>query len=170
MNMINPLEKLLRWRFYNIIEKLDINMDNFDYSALYQVRKNALKILNQKLISCGYVTLEESKLYGCYYIIKNIIWKNIISYELTQTKCYVHMLWNKNKTKHDRCGKYGYIVTNLIFNIDTYNSYESSKNLKILYATIIQYLLLLNKIISRYLLNDLTTILNMYIFDVILII
>ena len=165
MNMNNPLEKLLRWQFYNIIEKLDINMDNFDYSALYKVRKNALKILNQKLISCGYVTLEESKLYGCYNIIKNII-----SYELTQTKCYVHMLWNKNKTKHDTCGKYGYIVTNLIFNIDTYNSNESSQNLKILYSTIIQYLLLLNKIISRYLLNDLTNILNMYIFDVILII
>ena len=166
--MINPLEKLLEWRLAIIIERFGININNFAYDVPYKIRKNKWQILNQKLASCGYFTSQESN--TCYYAIKNIVWKNIINYELTQSKCHVHMLWNKNKTEHDRCKKYGYIYTNLILNIGTYNECESRQNLNILYSTIIDYLLLLNEIISHNLIHDLTNILNMYMFDVILVI
>ena len=168
--MNNPLEKLLKWRLDNIIEQFDIEMDNFNWGVSYKVRKNAWKILNQKLVLSGYITLQDSELHGCYYVIKNIIWKNIINYELRDNTCYMHMLWNKYKKTYAIHTKKQILLRATILNIDTDNKIESKKNLKRLHSTMIHYLLLLNEIILHNLIHDLTNILNMYIFDVILVI
>ena len=168
--MNNPLEKLLEWRLENIIERFDINLENFHYRTLFQVRKNQWDILNQKLLSCGYITEEDNIFNSCYYVIKNIVWKNIINYVLIENKCHVHMLWNGYTIEYGRCEKYSYMVRDLILNINTRDRIKTKKNLNILYSTIIHYLLLLNEIVSHNLIVDLTNILNMYIFDVILVI
>ena len=167
--MNNPLEKLLKWRLNNIIEQFNIDIYNFSLGSPYQKRKNEWNILNQKLVSHGYITLEESNIYGCYYVIKNIVWKNIINYELTQNKCHMHMLWIKYNAIYPILSTKGYLYHNIILNIDTNNSTESKQNLDKLYSTIIDYMLLLNRIIRHNLIIDLANILNMYIFDIILI-
>ena len=168
--MNNPIEKILEWRLDQLFHKLDFDIKNIALTITVDERNKQWKILNQKLVLNGYISLEKSTSYGCYYVIKNIVWKNIINCVIINDMFHVHMLWNKS---WQNCGKlvmFPYFNRNLIFNKGTPYDHDSKNNLDTLYSIIINYLLLINPIILNHLISDLSNILKKYMFDVMLII
>lgn len=159
------IKKLVKLRLESLIREFDINMENFNIGSA-KTEQNWLA-LEEKIIPSNYVTIEKNSGRKCILIIHNIIWKNIIKYELIENKWHTHML-------HSNYRSFGYIRTKFLSmnydyllkinsDKDTYN-YNNNK----LQNLIINYLMLINPIILKYLIIDLSNIIKMYMFDVII--
>ena len=168
--MINPLEKILERRFDTLFQKLDFDVNNIILNTSIADSNKQWIILNQKLVLHGYVTSEESMINGCYYVIKNIIWKDIINYIIQDNIVHIHMIWTKNIQNYEKTIMFPYFNRGLILNKSTKYSGKSMDNLNMLYSIIINYLLLLNPIVLNHLISDLSNVLKKYMFDVMLVI
>ena len=168
--VVNTINLLVVWRFENFIKKFDIKIKNFSRQVSLRDRKVAWLQLKQKLILHKYVTVD-SDILCCYMAIKNIIWKNIINYKATYGVYYTHMIHSGYKCDTPLYGTPCLYVEALLnaSNINS-NNINSNNNLDILQQKIINYLLLLDEIIVKYLILDLLHISKMYIFDAWLII
>ena len=158
----NPINLLVTYRLNNFIKKFDIEIDKFSYDTLLNNRKAYWLQLKQKLILHKYVTTN-SNFRSCFVVILNIIWKNIINYEVSQCfYCYhmIHSGYMHGKWFSDLPCLY--VNTLLNENIKV----PLKQNLDILQQTIINYLLLLDQIVTEHMLSDLLHITRIYMFDV----
>ena len=114
--------------------------------------------------------MEENIIPDCYYVIKNIIWKNIINYNIIDNKFHVYMLWTKKLQINYTTNIVPFLNRHIILNKNISYTDKSNDNLDMLYSIIINYLLLLEPIILNYLIVDLSYVLKKYMFDVILMI
>lgn len=85
------IETLTKLRLDNFMKEFDIETNYFNYTN----RKANWELLKEKFIKHGYVN-NNSDIYDCYCVIKNIVWKNIAVYSLVYKKLHVHMC-NNNK-------------------------------------------------------------------------
>ena len=161
----NPIKLLVKYRLDNFIKKFDIKIEFFNFRITVSERKVSWLELKQKLILHKYVTTD-SNFRSCLVAIKNIIWKNIISYELSGCVYCYHMIHsgykNIERLPDVPCLHIGTSLNK--------NFIKSNNNLDILQQKIINNLLLLHQIIVKYLIVDLLHITKINMFDAWLII
>lgn len=162
---MNPIYMLVEHRLNNFLIGLDTN--NFSIS-----KPEKCLALKLKLISRGYnVGTSVDNLEMCFCAIKQIIWKNIITYEFVpcqpKNKLYFHMLHNGYKSSYT-------LMIEIIVCDTLLGKYELiekiNDNMKIMATTIINYMLLLDDIIMNNLIRDLLCVIKQYMFDAMLII
>ena len=81
------IEKLVEIRLNNFIKEYDIDINCF--STYTNNRKVSWEQLKQKFIKNNLVA-DDCDAFDCYLIIKNIVWKNIISYDIINNKWYIY--------------------------------------------------------------------------------
>ena len=163
---MNPIKLLLEWRINNFIRDFDINMEKFSFMSSRKERKENWIILKQKLFSRGYIMNDTYPTINCYMIIKNIIWKNIIKYENVKDNHYANALWNK--TQHSLlCNTGSFLSITRAILLDSHIT-KSGDNINILQEIIIKFLILVDNIITQYLIPDLSHITKLYMLDSIL--
>lgn len=172
---MNPIEYLLDWRLDSFLKKYNVRLEDFSTSKDISVRKLLFKnIAKQLLPKKSYSDSERKKYinYG-YWLIKNVIWKNITTYTLrpfdnseeceicitriysNQQEIFVSINWNS----FDR---------NSILNRSYCNTF-SKDNLDKLWYLIINHFMLIDTIIIEHALSDLTNIVKELIYNMILI-
>ena len=169
------IEKLLEWRLDCLIREFDIDIENF-YYATPTSEQNWL-LLGEKIIPRDYITTGKNIGHICLLLIHNIIWKNIIKYELKEntgkTEWHMHMLYNNVRTRDTL------IDSGLTMNRNYLLGYHICRNCyctncrkctnkKKIENLIINYLMLIDPIIIEYLLADLSNIIKMYMIDAII--
>lgn len=157
------IEKLVEWRLDNFMNEMGIVL----VKNKYTLTKINIQEIRTKLILSGYMK-NASDSYYC--AIKNIIWKNILNCNIVSySGCFhdvdVHMLYNNYHEKYLNID-FNPIVRSQLLGI----SKTSKDNMDQLEKTIIHYLMLCNSIIEKYIISDLTTLANNYMYDVLLII
>ena len=166
------IEKLVERRLDNFIKEFDIDMNCFSVTSTNNTIKINWHKLTQKLIEYGHVT-NHSHTFNCYYVIKNIVWKNILFYDITNEKIHLNMYHNNYQiiTPIFRYHMHTYPFLSrediLNRNRDFYSMLID--NCTKLQTKIINYIMLLDILVTEYMINDLAYIFKMYIFDVMLI-
>ena len=169
------IEKLIEIRFYNFIREFDIIITDFDTYSQINKRKNSWDILKQKLIKSGYAT-NEYDIIDCYLLIINMLLKNIITNEIIDDhdKWHTFMPYNGYSTITLALPSFTpYLSYKAVLGKSNikYNPYypEHWENCTILQTKIINYIMLLDILVTENMIYDLAHILKAYIFDVILV-
>ena len=163
---LHPIEILVQWRYDKFISEFNINIRKFNSNN--KRKENWIK-LKEQLISRGNVIDTDSFIH-CYMFIYNIIWKNIINYSVSDIEpCgynwHCHMLYTTPK----KIRKHYYHEPLLQYDILERNNYAKN-NLNIIQNTITTYFKLINTIVGDHLVSDLSKIINICMFDLILMI
>ena len=164
---MSMIEKLIELRIDNFIREFDIILTDFDIHSQINMRKKSWEVLKQKLIKQKYAT-NEYHLLGCSFVIKNIIWKNIMSCEIINEMQHIYM-FHSGVSYRQLVFRHGIPVLNYKILLGGFYNHEFKNNCDILQTKIINYLLLLDIIVTENMIYDLAHILKEYIFDVILI-
>ena len=159
--------KLVEWRLESLIKEFDINMDNFSIGT--QMREHKWLQLGEKIIPRDYVTTEKNIGRICILIIHNIIWKNIIKYDLIVNQWHSHMLYIDYKTCYALTTRNLYMTHTFLLKRMILPNMVRKNNQKI-QNIIINYLMLIDPIITEFLIVDLSKIIKMYMLDAIIII
>ena len=163
------IEKLVELRIDTFIKEFDININYFDFNAIGDIKKVSWEQLKQKFIKCNLVS-NNSDVFDCYCVIKNIIWKNIITYNIIDNKLYMYMNhYNFRAVRESNYLTIGCLSYNILLNKHDYFYPESKYNCTKLETKIINYMMLLDTLVTQYMISDLVYMFKMYIFDVILI-
>lgn len=171
---MHPIIKIIKWRFYNFIREFGVDIKTFNFKAYdnyqqdYNHRLKNWNILKQKLIIRGYAT-EKHNARSCYFIIKNIIWKNIINYKIN-TYHYLHIPYNSYYFENFACENPFFNKRTIVNKYPDIGSIIINDNLKKIQSVLNNYLLLVEQIIIKYLITDLYDIAKIYMFDAIFII
>ena len=177
---MNYIEILVKWRFDNLEKELNINFNSLLYIDKIHERAQQKKI-QKNLLLLKYITSKRTKDQWYYYsedvwyyvVIKNIIWKNIINYEIkydayfNNTYLHSHMLYNNFTIKESIITNSMFLHYKLLLN-HIGQSTMSQNNLDIMQSKIITYLILIDQIITRNLIVDLVVRIQWYMFDLIL--
>ena len=171
---MNPIEYLLDWRLDSFLKKYNVRLEDFSTSKDISVRKLLFKnIAKQLLPKKSYSDSERKKYinYG-YWLIKNVIWKNITSYTLTPIDnsdecelCITRIYSNHQETFIPTNWKY--MDREMILNRTKRNIY-SDDNLNKLLNLIINYFMLIDIIITEFALADLCNIVKQLIYHTVL--
>ena len=168
------IEKFVEIRLDNFIQQFDINIDNFSIHSFLDIRKNSWEILKRKLINHRYGS-NEYDLIDCRLVIKNIIWKNIMFFEIIGELEHVRMYHIKYRDVKDvnRTSSpyltYHFLLNKFLLNKTTNYIYAQKNNCCILQAKIINYIMLVDILITENMIEDLIPMFKAYIFDVILV-
>ena len=167
---MNMIELFVKIRLDNFIRQFDINIKDFGADILLNIRINNWKILKEKLIQHRYAS-NKYDLCDCFRVIKNIIWKNIMFYEIIDNQCHIYMYHNKY---NDICGvflsKSPHLSYDILLNKNNYYSDKLKDNCYILQTKIINYMMLLDILVTENMIEDLIPMFKAYIFDVILVV
>ena len=158
------INKLVERRLKCLIREFDINMKNFSFKSL-MIEQNWL-LLGEKIIPRDYITTKKNISHLCILIIHNIIWKNIINYELIERKWHCHMLYIDYKSSYTLSTKI-YMSNSFLLKHTILPDMVHKNNQKIQNITI-NYLMLSDTIITEFLIHDLSNIIKMYMFNAIL--
>ena len=163
------IKKFVEIRLYNFLREFDIILAHFDFYSRSDMRKNSWEILKQKLIKQNYAT-NENDLVDCRVVIKNIIWKNIMSYEIIDDRCHIYMYYNRYFYAWQvfSCNN-PYLNYELLVNKDMEYTDELKNNCFILQTKIINYMMLLDILVTENMIYDLVPMFKAYIFNVILV-
>ena len=161
---MNPIQVLVKWRLDNLKKELDFITD----------KRGQWKKIQTNLVFFKYILNNKSDDKWYYYaVIKNIIWKNIINYEIKyytyhHIKCLnTHMLYNNyRKTEADINYNVLSLDNELLLNLN--DKLMLQDNLNIMQLRIINYITLIDKIVTDNLILDLIDTIKWYIFDVML--
>ena len=162
---MNPIEKILEYRLNKI--KIDFNIRE-DMRFLNWV------LLEKQFILRNYITELESNMYStksyCYWIIKRLIWKGIIDYKLVNNLAVdyaicTNMLYHEYFKTEKCCGIYNRLVKSYLLNK---NWDDSEHNLRNLWNLIINYFMLIDTIVGKYMVSDLDILVKQYMYGIIL--
>ena len=156
-----PIRLLIEYRVNSLIKEFDIKIELFTIWRSVCDRNIVWEQLKQKLILHKFVT-DDNDYLSCLAAIKNIIWKNIISYEARESIYYFHMIHSEYKSCMPFDGTPSLYIDSLL---NRNPNKITNNNLAILQQKIINNLLLLHQIIVKYLIVDLLNITKRYIFD-----
>ena len=169
---MNPIEILVKWRIDNLERELNIDINKI---GGFIDKISEWKKIGTNLVFFKYITSNKSEDIWYYYaVMKNIIWKNIINYEIKyytqyQIKClYSHMLYNNYKKTMRIPNDIFYLPYESLLNKNDDLSLLQN-NLHIMQLRIIKYLALINKIVTDKLILDLANTIKWYMLDLILI-
>ena len=165
-NKVNPIRLLVEWRFDNFVK--EFNMSGFMASSENFFIDNG-DALKQKLTVFGYtidINEDSTVINSCYCFIKNIIWKNIINYENILDMIHVTMIHINYKDKY--ITKKYRINKNILLNQSRH--FSTDNYISKMHNIIINYILLINDIVTSNLILDLLSINKQYMFDAMLII
>ena len=162
------IEKLVAKRLDNFIKEYDIDINCFGINILNN-RKVSWQQLKQKFIKDNLVA-DCCDACDCYLIIKNNIWKNIITYNIINNEWHIYRHHNNTHDTSPVFRQYcPYLSYDTLLNKISNTSVQSNDNCTKLETKIINYIMLLNIIVRQYMISDLVDICKIYIFDVILI-
>ena len=167
-NKVNPIRLLVEWRFDNFVK--EFNMSGFMASPEIFFIDNGYA-LKQKLTVFGYtidINEDSTGINSCYCFIKNIIWKNIINYENILDMIHVTMIHTNYKVKY--ITKKYRLNKDILLNQSRHCAYSTDNNISKMHNIIINYILLINDIVTSNLILDLLSISKQYMFDAMLII
>ena len=163
------IEKLTKLRFDNFLKEFNIDIDDFNHNNT-RVKWEQLK---RKFIGSGYIS-ECCNFIDCFFVIKNIVWKNLITYSFVDKKLHIIMHFNDYKyisSINNNLCDYNVGLSYDIFRCDRwYESYELKDNCIALQKKIINYIILLDILVAKYLICDLVYPIKNYMFYVMLLI
>ena len=162
---------MLEIRFDNFIKEFDIDINRFSVYSTDNIRKMAWVLLKQKLLICKYITVEYNTL-ECIVAIKNIIWKNIMNHEIIDQSWHVYMY--HNKFQHIQLQTLAptsdfYLSYYILLNRHWHYNPRINDNCCKLQTKIINYIILVDIVVTENIIYDLAPIIRAYIFDVMLI-
>ena len=169
LNM-SMIEKFVEVRINNFIKEFDIDINCFgNISAI--VRSLSWEKLRQKFIKHNLVDYYCGS-FDCYLAVKNYVWKNIMVYYTTHSEWHVHMY--HNNYRHERAlklirGNIPYLSDDIFFGKYQYHYPAIQDNCHILQTKIINYIMLLDILVTEHMISDLVYMFKIYIFDVILV-
>ena len=165
------IEKLVEIRLRIFMKEFDININSFGFYSLDSTRKILWEKLKQKFIKYNLVTNNHNA-FDCYLVINNIIWKNIMAHQIIDNKIYIYMYHNFQNVSEIYHNKYEYNPV-LLYDILLYKKFyeypEQKNNCIILQTKIINYFMLLDALVTKYMISDLKNMFKRYIYDVILV-
>lgn len=171
---MNPIQHLLDWRLDIFLKEYNIKLELFNKSIDISKRKQIFKNIAKQLTPCNFYSDTERKNYINYgfWIIKNVIWKNITSYTLTPIDnsdecelCITRIYSNHQETFIPTNWKY--MDREMILNRTKRNIY-SDDNLNKLLNLIINHFMLIDIIITEFALADLCNIVKQLIYHTVL--
>ena len=158
--------KLAELRFDNFLKEFNIDTDDFNYNN----RKIKWEELKQKFIKYGYVT-KHCDFIDCYFVIKSIVWKNIVAYSLVDKKLYVIMYHNNYKyISYINYISYPQLFYDELLCKKWYKTLKLKDNCIALQRKIINYITLLDILVSKYMISDLAYPFKNYLFYVMLLV
>lgn len=163
------IERLVEIRLDNFIKEYDIDISCFGETSMYINRKVSWDLLKQKLIKHN-VIIDDCNEFDCYLVIENIIWKNIMVFNMVDNNCCTYMHHNnfQNKRLIYR-NENPYLSYNILLNKNWIHYAKLKDNCSKLETKIINYMMLLDIIVMQYMSGILVDIFKIYIFDVILV-
>ena len=157
------IEKLVEIRLVNFIKEHDIDVNCYG-------RKISWNLLKQKFIKDKLVTMIDDE-FDCYLVINNIIWKNIMVSNIVDNNWRSHMHHNNFQNVILMCrSTWPYLSYNILLNKHWLHYPMLKDNCTKLETKIINYMMLIDIIITEYMISDLVYMFKMYIFDVMLIV
>ena len=111
--------------------------------------------------------------FDCYWVIKNIIWKNIVAYIFVDKKLHFNAYHNNFQkilypTRHLNYSPYLYY--DALLNKQLYEISELKDNCIIFQTKIINHMMLLDILVAHNMISDLIYPFKMYMFNVMLLI
>lgn len=186
---MNPIINIVKWRLSNLETELSITLDKLHGDSLDAWEKIQMQLVLRKYINSlnDYFTdmnadLDCINLWNSFVIINNIIWKNILKYEMRDDiYIYINMLYNNYENNY----YVKYIIPDIThatllcesppinpINLSIISlinlSIEVHNNLDIMTSVIINFFMIIDKI-SDNLILDLAYMIKWYVFDIILI-
>ena len=161
------IEKLVALRIAKIMREFDIIMTDYGIYSPLEMRKIKWLAIKRKIFRQKYVNDCDMLI---YYLdiknIKNIIWKNIMSYDIINKHYHIYMY----HTAFSHIKPVFRSADDDILN-GGHNSYnrEKKNNCEILQTKIINYMMLIDILVRDNMICDLSPIFKAHIFDVILI-
>ena len=179
------IEKLVEMRIDTFLKEFDIDISDFSVTNI--IRKINWETLKRKFIKYNLVTLslegqagvkaefsapaDNHNAYDCYLVINNIIWKNIMTWLILDNKLYIHMYHNSCQIVRLICySYYPYLSYDMLLkkNWCDYDIGVLKGNCSKLQTKIINYIMLLDILVTEYMISDLVYMFKMYIYDVML--
>ena len=161
------IEKLTKLRFDNFLKEFNIDID---FNIITKINWYELK---QKIIEHGYGT-NNYNFYDCFFVIKNIVWKNIVTFDIIDKNLHVNMYHNNYKyiscIYYDFCDSYNSLFCHISHCKTFYENFKLKDNCIILQRKIINYIILLDILVTKYLITDLVYSIKNYMFYVMLLI
>ena len=177
---MNPIINIVKWRLSNLETELSVTLDKLRDDSLDAWEKIQMQLVLRKYINAlnDYFTdmnadLDCINLWNSFIIINNIIWKNILKYEMRDVNIYIYMLYNNYENNYF----VKYIIPDITHAtllcesppISPINlSINVHNNLDIMTSVIINYFMIIDNI-SDNLILDLAYMIKWYVFDIILI-
>ena len=165
------IKKLVELRIDTFIKEFDIDINSFDLYSMYNTRKVKWEQIKQKFIKCNFLT-NKCYAYDCYLVINNIIWKNIMGHDIIDNKMYIRMYHNNFQSMPFVCyifhEYYPILSYDRLLYKKVYRYPELKDNCFVLETKIINYIMLLDILVTEYMISDLIYTLKMYIFNVML--
>ena len=162
------IEKLVKLRLDNFIREfnLDISWSNFNY--LNNTRKIFWDRTKQKFIEHNLVN-NHCDPYECYLVIENNIWKGIMANYIIDDKWHVHMYHNNFRDITELCyDYYPYISYHILLQKKLYKNPMLIDNCTKLQSKIIDYIMLIDILVTENMISDLAYMFKMCIYDVML--
>ena len=159
-----PIGILVRWRYAKFMSEFNINTFKFNHN---DKRKENWIRLKKQLISQNYVTDTDSFIH-CFMVINNIIWKNIINHSVSSVGVYnynwhLHMLYIDIEQI-----KIHYFPEPYINKYMLLTNSQIIDNLCKMQNIIINYFLLINSIVTSHMISDLSEIIKMHMYNIML--
>ena len=174
--MADILGLLIDWRIIKFIREFDINIWDID-SFTDTKRERQWKILKQKLILHNYVTVKDDFRH-CYVVINNIIWKNIINHKIKYNTdsahyhLYSHMLYNNYHQTRRLVPKIPYFSKHNIPYFSKHNILNDTTmtrdNFVKMRDFIVIYLILIDNIVTTYMIPDLCNVIKKCMYNIII--
>lgn len=162
------IQRLVEWRLDKFLIEFDINIEDFNFMLKDKVRLQSWKKLQQRMVN--YNTGKCS--YTCYFVILNIIWKNIIKFDYydldNEHRFHIHMLYTNyrdrvlNKKKSIASLNRKFLLCKKIYAL------ESNENSDIIQKRIINYIFLIDQFSTEKLILDLVKKIKMCMLDIML--
>ena len=159
-----PIGILVSWRYDKFRSEFNINTPQFNDN---DNRKENWVKLKQQLILQNYVTDADSFI-DCYTVINNIIWKNIINYSVSNVRVKTYN-WNYHMLHTDKRQTLIHYFPEPYLGKDIQYTNESIiDNLCKMQNIIINYFLLIKIIAETHMIFDLSEIINMHMYNIML--
>ena len=162
------IEKLVRLRIDSFQKEFDIDIN--DFAVTNNIRKMCWRSLKPKLLTHKYIT-SEYDLYDCFLAIINIIWRNIMTYKIIDQSRCLYMYHNNFRDTvllSEINTDVPHLCSMVLFN--RYTNYPAQwNNCYVLQTKIINYIMLLDILVTENMINDLVLMFKTCMITVVLI-
>lgn len=165
---MNPIYNLVKWRLYKLQKDLAIDFEKYiglTTNAEWRMIQKQLILRNYIIDTCT------DNFWNCFVLIKNIIWHSIINYKISDGKFIVSMPYvNYSDSLLMIFNNFNPHINHVsLLNQSSSLKTITKNNLDQLLVIIINYIILIDHIVTDHLIHDLFDIIKWHMFNAMLI-